>query len=125
MAMADVKLDEDVEIGPALSISEPAANKLLALLQERDMPGHGLRVFVRGMGCSGLQYGLALDDAPEEADVVVETCGVKLYLDPMSSQYMWGSEIDYVETPQGGAFTINNPVASKFSCGSSGCSGCG
>jgi len=114
----------DIEKGPALLISDAAATTLVGLLQEREMPGHGLRVFVRGMGCSGLQYGLAFDDKPEETDIVIETHGIKLYLDQESSQYMWGSEIDFVETPQGGAFSINNPNAAS-ACGSGGCSGCG
>jgi iron-sulfur cluster insertion protein len=110
--------------GPALSISEQAAGKLAALLQERAKPDHGLRVFISGMGCSGLQYGLALDDAPGDTDIVIESHGVKLYLDQASSQYMWGASIDFVETPQGGAFSINNPNAPQVSCGSS-CAGCG
>lgn len=111
--------------GPALVISELAAGKLTAMLQERQLVGHGLRVFVRGMGCSGLEYGLALDNKPEESDVVVESYGVKLYLDSISSQYMWGSHIDFVETPQGGAFSIQNPNRLAPVCGEGGCSGCG
>ena len=110
--------------GPALSISEQAASKLSALLQERAKPDHGLRVFISGLGCSGLQYGLALDDAPSDTDVVVESHGIKLYLDQASSQYMWGASIDFVETPQGGAFSIDNPNAPPAGCGPS-CSGCG
>jgi iron-sulfur cluster insertion protein len=115
---------KDAGQGPALSISEQAAGKLSALLQERAKPDHGLRVFVSGMGCSGLQYGLALDDAPGDTDIVVESHGVKLYLDQASSQYMWGASIDFIETPQGGAFSINNPNAPPAVCGSS-CRGCG
>ncbi len=119
---------EQVQEGPALSISELAAGKLLSLLQERDMPNHGLRVFVRGVGCSGLQYGLAFDNNPDASDITIESLGVKLYLDSTSSQYMWGSQIDFIETPEGGAFSINNPNAAQFSSGSScsgSCSGCG
>jgi iron-sulfur cluster insertion protein len=113
----------DSRQGPALSISEQAAGKLSVLLQERDKPDHGLRVFVSGMGCSGLQYGLALDDAPDDTDIVVESHGIKLYLDQASSQYMWGASIDFVDTPQGGAFSIDNPNAPPATCGS--CRGCG
>lgn len=119
----ETAMAETVQQGPALYISEEAAGKLAALMQERQMVGHGLRVFVRGMGCSGLQYGLAFDNNPEESDIVVESHGVKLYLDQVSSQYMWGSEISFVETPQGGAFSIQNPNAVASACGS-GCSGC-
>ncbi len=114
---------EEPRQGPALSISELAASKLAAVLQERGLPHHGLRVFVRGIGCSGLQYGLAFDNNPDESDITIESHGIKLYLDPTSSQYMWGSQIDFVETPQGGAFSIHNP--NIFDCSSSGCSGCG
>lgn len=116
---------ENVHEGPALIISELAAGKLASLFAERGLTRHGLRVFVRGIGCSGLQYGLAFDDSPDQTDIVIESHGVKLYLDRQSSQYMWGSTIDFVETPQGGAFSINNPNALDLACGVGGCSGCG
>lgn len=129
MAMENVQQDvatmETVKEGPALTISELAASKLVGVLQERGLPNHGLRVFVHSIGCSGLQYGMAFENAPDETDIKIENHGVTLYLDPNSSQYMWGSQIDFVETPQGGAFSIQNPNTFESGCGSSGCSGCG
>jgi iron-sulfur cluster insertion protein len=116
---------ENVHKGPALIISESAASQLTSVLQQRGLQGYGLRVFVRGMGCSGLMYGLSFDNAPEATDFKVESNGVTLYLDPASSEYMWGSQIDFVETPQGGAFSINNPNQAASTCSSGGCSGCG
>jgi iron-sulfur cluster assembly accessory protein len=129
MAMEDVQQDvasvEMVQDGPALVISELAASKLADVLKERGLPNHGLRVFVHSIGCSGPQYGMAFENAPDETDIKIESHGVTLYLDPNSSQYMWGSQIDFVETAQGGAFSIQNPNTFESSCGSSGCSGCG
>jgi len=80
----------------------------------------GLRVGVLPGGCSGFQYGLNIEDEPAEDDLVLETNGLKLFLDPFSLQYLQGVEIDYVTTFQGSGFTFNNPNASGgCGCGSS------
>ena len=80
----------------------------------------GLRVGVLPGGCSGFQYGLNIEDEPAEDDLVVETNGLKLFVDPFSMQYLGGVEIDYVSTFQGSGFTFNNPNASGgCGCGSS------
>jgi iron-sulfur cluster assembly accessory protein len=80
----------------------------------------GLRVGVLPGGCSGFQYGLNIEDEPAEDDVVVETNGIRLFVDPFSMQYLGGVEIDYVTTFQGSGFTFNNPNASGgCGCGSS------
>ncbi len=80
-----------------------------------------LRVWVAGGGCSGLQYGMAIDDAePEAGDQIFEQEGVKIYVDEMSMQYMAGASVDFVEDPLGGGFKIENPNASSScGCGSS------
>ena len=80
----------------------------------------GLRVGVLPGGCSGFQYGLNIEDDPAEDDLVVETNGLRLFVDPFSMQYLGGIEIDYVSTFQGSGFTFNNPNASGgCGCGSS------
>jgi iron-sulfur cluster assembly accessory protein len=80
----------------------------------------GLRIGVLPGGCSGFQYGLNIEDAPNEDDMVLETNGLKLFVDPFSLQYLSGVEIDYVTTFQGSGFTFNNPNASGgCGCGSS------
>ena len=79
-----------------------------------------LRVYIQGGGCSGFQYGFALENEENQDDMVVETDGVKLLVDPMSFQYLMGAEIDYLEDLQGARFVINNPNATTTcGCGSS------
>jgi iron-sulfur cluster assembly accessory protein len=79
----------------------------------------GLRVGVRGGGCSGFQYQLAFDEQ-REGDVIFESHGVKLLVDGPSLPYVDGSEIDYVDSLQGAGFQVNNPnVVAACGCGSS------
>ena len=80
----------------------------------------GLRVGVLPGGCSGFQYGLNIEDEPAEDDLVVESNGLRMFVDPFSMQYLGGVEIDYVTTFQGSGFTFNNPNATGgCGCGSS------
>ena len=80
----------------------------------------GLRVGVLPGGCSGFQYGLNIEDEPAEDDLVLDSNGLRLFVDPFSMQYLSGVEIDYVTTFQGSGFTFNNPNASGgCGCGSS------
>jgi iron-sulfur cluster assembly accessory protein len=80
----------------------------------------GLRVAVLPGGCSGFQYGLNLEDEPQEDDEVIESNGLRLFVDAFSSQYLDGVEIDYVTTMMGAGFTFKNPNASGgCGCGSS------
>jgi iron-sulfur cluster assembly protein len=80
-----------------------------------------LRVWVAGGGCSGLSYGMALDeDAPEDGDEIIEAEGIKVYVDGLSLQYMNGAIVDYIDDVMGGGFKIENPNAtSSCGCGSS------
>lgn len=105
-----------------VTLTPQAADKLRAILQEKNLPDHGLRVFVAGGGCSGLQYGLALDAHSREMDTVVEVHGLKVYVDPVSLEYLNGASIDYVDDLTGAGFRIENPNAAAM-CGSS-CGGC-
>lgn len=80
----------------------------------------GLRVGVLPGGCSGFQYGLNIEDEAGEDDMILESNGVRLFVDPFSLQYLAGIEIDYVSTFQGSGFTFNNPNATGgCGCGSS------
>jgi len=103
-----------------LSVTPTAVAKIQELLQTRNIPNHALRVFVAGGGCSGLQYGMAFEDAPQEYDTVVETEGVRLFIDPTSAMYIGGATIDFVDSLMGGGFRIDNPNAvSSCGCGNS------
>ncbi|MFQ5998083.1 MAG: iron-sulfur cluster insertion protein ErpA, partial [Candidatus Bathyarchaeia archaeon] len=79
----------------------------------------GLRIWVSGGGCSGFQYGMAFDSKRDD-DEVIESNGVKVLIDPMSTKYLEGSQIDFVEGLEGSGFKINNPnVKSTCACGTS------
>jgi iron-sulfur cluster assembly accessory protein len=80
----------------------------------------GLRVAVLPGGCSGFQYGLNIEDEPQDDDEIVDLNGLRLFVDPFSGQYLQGVEIDYVTTMMGAGFTFKNPNASGgCGCGSS------
>jgi iron-sulfur cluster assembly accessory protein len=105
-----------------INVTEIAAEKISALLQDENKPGAGLRVFVQGGGCSGFQYGLMIDEGDGDAavDQVFEVNGVRLLVDPISLRYLKGAEVDFVDNNVGGGFTIKNPNAkSTCGCGSS------
>lgn len=104
----------------AVTLTPTAAEKLQALLREKNLTAYGLRVFVAGGGCSGMQYGMAFDAQPRETDYVFETEGIRLFVDPVSMMYIAGSQIDYVDSLMGGGFRIDNPNAvATCGCGHS------
>ncbi len=104
----------------ALSLSQSAATRIQQLLLEQGKPGHVLRVYIQGGGCSGFQYGFDFEESAASDDAVLERDGVKVAVDPMSFQYLMGAEVDYKEDLQGARFVINNPNASTTcGCGSS------
>lgn len=103
-----------------INVTEVAASKITELLAEENKAGSGLRVFVQGGGCSGFQYGLMIEEAQGAGDRVYESNGVKLYIDPVSIQYLKGAEVDFIDSITGGGFTIKNPNAtSTCGCGQS------
>jgi iron-sulfur cluster assembly accessory protein len=103
-----------------ISVSPLAASKIADLLAEEKKTDSGLRVFVQGGGCSGFQYGMLIEETPADADQVIESNGIKLYVDPISARYLEGAEVDYVDNFAGGGFTIKNPNAvSTCGCGQS------
>jgi iron-sulfur cluster assembly protein len=121
-------------------ITDEAIETVKNLLQEKNVPDYGLRVFVAGGGCSGLQYGMALEAEARPYDHVIEQGGVKVFVDPTSMMYLNQATIGYEDSLMGGGFKIDNPNAvSSCGCGSSfktsdsqnaaaaagGCSSCG
>ncbi len=108
------------EMQAQLIFTDSAASKVKKLIEEEGNNDLKLRVFVSGGGCSGFKYGFTFDELINEDDTVMEKNGVKLVIDPMSFQYLVGSEIDYQENLQGAQFIIKNPGAtSTCGCGSS------
>jgi iron-sulfur cluster assembly protein len=103
-----------------IALTPLAAEKLQAVMKEKNLSEHGLRVFIAGGGCSGFQYGMAFENTMEEGDFVFESNGVRLYVDPASAMYLEGAMVDYVDSLMGGGFRIENPNAvSTCSCGQS------
>ena len=101
-------------------ITEAAANTVRELLAQKNVPDYGLRVFVSGGGCSGMQYGMALEEEARPYDHVVEQDGIQIFIDPTSMMYLNNATIDYEDSLMGGGFKIDNPNAvSSCGCGSS------
>jgi iron-sulfur cluster insertion protein len=113
-------MSEVAEQDELLVFTDNAATKVRQLLDEEQNDALKLRVYITGGGCSGFQYGFMFDESEEPGDAMVENAGVKLLVDPMSSAYLEGAEIDYVEGIEGAQFVIRNPNASTTcGCGSS------
>lgn len=103
-----------------VSLTPTASTKIQELLVAEGNPELALRVYVAGGGCSGLQYGMALDDSVLEGDTLVEHEGIRVLIDSESMSFIEGSEIDYVDSLMGAGFTVNNPNAvSTCGCGHS------
>ncbi len=103
-----------------ITMTTDAVQQLKDFLGEQGTPEHALRVFVSPGGCSGLQYGMTIDEQPDEGDEVILTEGVKVLVDNFSAMYLEGAEIDYVNSLMGGGFTVRNPNAvASCACGHS------
>jgi len=101
-------------------LTDAALETVRNLLVQKNVPNHGLRVFVAGGGCSGMQYGMALEAEARPYDHVIEKDGVKVFVDPTSMIYLNQATIDYEDSIMGGGFKIDNPNAvSSCGCGSS------
>lgn len=110
-----------------IELTPLAAQAIQALMEERQLSGYALRVFIAGQSCCGYQYGMALDNQIRENDTVFESQGVQLVVDDVTLPLLQGANIDYVDGPQGTGFAIYNPnESSSCACGQSpGESGCG
>ncbi|HEX7735166.1 MAG TPA: iron-sulfur cluster insertion protein ErpA [Ktedonobacteraceae bacterium] len=102
-----------------IRMTSAAADKVRELLAQENDPSLGLRIFVAGGGCSGLQYGMTLDEQ-QDGDTILAQEGFNVLVDEMSVGYIDGSEVDYVDSLMGAGFTVNNPNAvSSCGCGHS------
>jgi iron-sulfur cluster assembly accessory protein len=103
-----------------IKVSASAAKKVSSLLTRQGRANGVLRVAVVGGGCSGLQYKMDLQDGPANRDILVETGGIRVVVDPKSALYVTGSELDYLDALQEGGFKVKNPnAATSCSCGES------
>lgn len=105
-----------------IQLTEAALGKVQSFIDEHGAGEEaGLRVAVLPGGCSGFQYGLNIEDAPEEDDEIIDLSpSIRVFVDPFSVQYLEGVEIDYVTSMMGSGFTFNNPAATGgCGCGSS------
>ncbi len=104
-----------------IHVSAAAADAVKNILAERKLEGYALRVYVAGSGCSGVQFGMALDNNIRASDQSFQVEGVQLVVDEMSFEYLRGAKIDFVNDPQRGAgFVVDSPLAASQG-GSCGC----
>ena len=116
-ATLEARSDTPAEPAPNLvSLTAKAVEMVKEAMAQENLTGHGIRVGVVGGGCSGFQYSMDFENQPKDGDFVLEQDGVKLYVDPMSSMYLQGVTIDYVQGLQGAGFKFNNPNA-RNTCG--------
>src|ERR687896_2285890 len=102
-----------------VTLTDIAARKVGEFLDTQEHANAGLRVAVRGGGCSGFQYQLALDET-RDGDKVFDHDGIRIIVDELSLQYVDGSTVDYTESLMGAGFQVNNPnVVAACGCGSS------
>ncbi len=103
-----------------VGISDSAVARLRALLAERNTPNAGLRLAVKGGGCSGLAYAMEWAEQPRERDKIFERDGVRVFVDPKSYLYLLGCELTYEEGLMASGFKVHNPnVKSACGCGES------
>ncbi len=98
-----------------VTVTEQASSKILELMKE-EQDVAGLRIYVKGGGCSGYQYGMSFESKISDDDTVIEKGDVKVIIDPQSAPMLNGAEVDYVESVQGSGFAVKNPQA-KTTCG--------
>ncbi|MCU0888133.1 MAG: iron-sulfur cluster assembly accessory protein [Rubritepida sp.] len=110
----------DGHLTRSFGVTPRAAEEIAAIAAREGRPGAGLRVTVSAGGCSGLQYGFALEDVQGEDDLVVEVAGVRVYVDGVSLDFVAGAELDWHEALIGAHFVVRNPQAvSGCGCGTS------
>lgn len=116
--MAEVKFTVGNE--KLVKVLDGASEHLRGLLEKQGRSQGALKIAVVGGGCSGLQYQMDLVDGPRDRDVLVESNGVKVVIDPKSALFVSGSELDYSHDLQQGGFKVQNPNAVvTCSCGES------
>ena len=108
-----------------ITLSLAAAQAVQNIMDEKNLEGFALRIYVAGGGCGGTQFGMALDDNIREIDTTFESEGVKVVVDEVSIEYLMGASVDFVNDPQRGAgFVVDSPNAKAHDHGADGCA-CG
>jgi iron-sulfur cluster assembly protein len=114
-----IDLDLPTTINEVVTLTDVAAQKIGTLLSDEEHANAGLRVAVRGGGCSGFQYQLALDEQ-RDGDKIFDHDGIRIIVDELSLRYVDGSTVDYTESLMGAGFQVENPnVVAACGCGSS------
>lgn len=105
----------------ALTVTTAAADAVKQFMASENVsPESGLRIRIMPGGCSGFQYDMVIDESPSQDDTVIETQGIRIFVDSMSQRYLNGVELDYVNSIMGSGFTFKNPNATgSCGCGSS------
>ena len=107
----------EVNIKSEITITEKAKKEILRIMKENNVPeNYGLRVGVKGGGCSGLTYTLNFDGDEKTGDTIIEDENIKLFIDGKSLFYLMGTELDFSDGLNGKGFIFNNPNAAK-TCG--------
>lgn len=110
----------DLGMQNPIALTAKALEMVKDAIEREGLHGYGIRVGVMGGGCAGFQYSMDFEKEPKEGDLSFEQDGITLYVDPMSSMYLQGVSVDYVQGLQGAGFKFVNPNAkSTCGCGSS------
>jgi len=112
---------EAIQTSTPVRLTDIAVEMVKTTREQEGMDeSYGLRVAVRGGGCSGFEYALDFEQEPRENDTVIDFDGLKVFVDSVSTRYLEGTEIDYVKGMMGAGFKFNNPKAvGSCGCGSS------
>lgn len=114
-------MENAVQTSSPINLTDTAVEMVKTTREQEGMDeSYGLRVAVRGGGCSGFEYALDFEQEPRDNDTILEYDGLKVFVDAVSSRYLNGTEIDYVKGIMGAGFKFNNPKAvGTCGCGSS------
>ena len=116
ITLGQTRNDSSSEAPALVTLTPKAIEMVKAAIEQEGLKDHGIRVGVVGGGCSGFQYSMDFENSQRDGDVVLEQDGLRLYVDPMSSMYLVGVTVDYVQGLQGAGFKFHNPNA-KNTCG--------
>jgi iron-sulfur cluster assembly accessory protein len=120
ITLGQTRNDSSSEAPALVTLTPKAIEMVKAAIEQEGLKDHGIRVGVVGGGCSGFQYSMDFENSQRDGDVVLEQDGLRLYVDPMSSMYLVGVTVDYVQGLQGAGFKFHNPNArNTCGCGSS------
>jgi len=103
-------------VTPTITLSSTASDAIRNILTERNLEGYALRIYVAGGSCSGVNFGMALDNNIRDVDTTFEANGVQVVVDEVSIDYLRGATIDFVNDPvRGAGFAVDSPMAQSHS----------